>query len=405
VKNGVEPLSVDQPRHGTNFLWCLRHFAWVLVLGALVGAAIALFVAPSKPTYQTGALVVAKQLTVSEKVLPTLAASVFADGAVASHLASDPAVHGDTSGLIPDRLSVVPGQDSIVLEVQARDSDPASAARLANTAAAAFATELNRGGAGVGQFAVQSQAPVPVSPLREFSQTQRAALGALAGLLLGLGVIALTGVIRRPVVTSRDVASAVGVPLLGTVELQRMKRGSYLGPRGVRGIATVTRWLATVPAGRLTLISSRSHAGMRRRVYVMLAVALSTLRRVRPDAPFELVTAVERHSIERRSAGAHRAPRPEDEAELVIADGGSPLDVADPSLTNVSVVAVAPRGLPRRRLRALAAEFLDGGLVGVVLVQRRIGGRSAAPSPPAAASSIPDQRVPAGSGLPEPERA
>jgi hypothetical protein len=143
----------------------------------------------------------------------------------------------------------------------------------------------------------------------------------------------------------------------------------------------------------------------------MLTVALSTLRPVKPDAPFELVTAVERHSIERRSAerrsaGAHHAAQAEDDGELVVTDGGSPLDVADPSVTDVSVVAVAPRGLPRRRLRALAAEFLDGGLVGVVLVQRRIGfGRSAAPSRPATASAIPDPRVPAGSGLPEPERA
>lgn len=400
-------LSAEQPRHGTNIVWCLVHFAWVMVVTALLGAAIALFVAPSSPTYQTSALVVARQLTASEKVLPTLAESVFADGAVAARVRTDPAVHGDTSGLIPDRLSVVPGQDSIVLEVQARDADPAAAARLANAATAAFVTELNRGGAGVGQFAVQSQAPVPVSPLRDYSQQQRAGIGAFAGLLLGLGIIALTGVIRRPVVTSRDVAATVGVPLLGTVDLQRMAHGAYLGPRGVRGIATVTRWLATVPAGRLTLISHRSGVGMRRRLYVMLTVALSTLRPVRAEASEELVAAVRRNAIEprrgRTSEGAHAEA---DEGVLVVADGGSPLDVADPALSHVSVVAVAARGVPRRRLRALAAEYLDGGLVGVVLIQRRVLGRSAA-ARAAAASSVPGPRVPADSDLaePEPERA
>jgi hypothetical protein len=396
-------LSAEQPRHGTNFVWCVLHFAWVVVLMTLLGAAVALFVAPSTPTYQTSALVVARQLTVSEKVLPTLATSVFADGAVAARLATDPAVHGDTTGLIPDRLSVVPGQDSIVLEVQARASDPATAQRLANTATAAFVTELNRGGAGVGQFAQQSAAPVPVSPLRDYSQTQRAGLGAFAGFLLAFGVIALIGVVRRPVVTSRDVASAVGVPLLGTVDMQRMARGAYLGPRGVRGIATVTRWLATVPAGRLSLISHRSGVGMRRRVYVMLAVALSTLRKVRPEASEELVAAVRRNAIQPRPGSAPARHRPEGEEELVLVDGGSPLDVADPAASNVSVVAIAARGVPRRRLRALASEYLDGGLVGVILVQRRITGRSAAAARSAASAEVPGPRVPAGSGMPEPE--
>jgi hypothetical protein len=399
-------LSADQPRHGSNFLWCLRHFAWVVVLCTLVGAAAAMLIAPSQPTYQADALVVARHLTVTERILPSLATSVFADGAVAARVAKDPAVHGDTTGLIPDRLTVVPGQESIVLDIQARDADPAAAARLANLAAAAFTDELNRGGAGVGQFEVQSEAPVPATPLREFSQQVRGALGALAGFLLGLGLVALIGVIRRPVVTSRDVQSTLGLPMLGTVELHRTARGAYLGPRGVRGIATVTRWLASAPAGRLILISSRSGVGMRRRLYVMLAVALSGLRPMKFQAAEELISAIRQHAVQQSRPDALGGSERQGAGELVLVDGGSPLDIADPAVEDISVVAVAARGVSRRHLRALAAEYLDGTLVGVILVQRRAGhGRSRNVVRPAASVPAAGSPAPAVRSVPEPERA
>jgi capsular polysaccharide biosynthesis protein len=378
----------------------------VVLLCVLLGAAAAMLVAPSKPTYQADALVVARHLAVSPNVLPNLAESVFADGAVTAAVAKDPAVHGDVAGLIPDVLTVVPQQNSIVVDVQARDTDPAAAARLANTAATAFTDELNRGGAGVGQFEVQAQATLPATPLGQFSQKVRAALGALAGLFVGFGVVALIGVTRRPVVTSRDVESTLGLPMLGTVELHRTARGAYLGPRGIRGIATVTRWLAASPARRLMLISSRSGVGMRRRLYVMLGVALSGIRPMRFEAPEELVSAIRQHAIQQVRPGGPGSRVPEGAGEMVLVDGGSPLDITDPAVDDVSVVAVAPRGISRRRLRNLAAEYMDGCLVGAVLVQRRAGrGSSLRAVRPAPSVPATDSRVPAARSVPEPERA
>jgi len=372
----------------------------VVLACGLVGAAALLLVAPNAPTYQADALVVARQLAVNARVLPSLASSVFYDGAVSTAVSADPALTGDTG---PDRLSMVTGPDSITMVVQARDDDPATAARLADVAATAFAAELNRGGAGVGEFAVQAPAVVPTTALSETSDPLRAALGALGGLVLGLGLVALIAAVHRPCVTSADVEDAVGVPLLGTVELRRAAPNTYLGPRGVRGIATVTRWLATAPSGRLALISSPSVAGMRQRVYVMVAIAMSTVRSLRLQAPRELVEVVQRHAPGGRESLVVPPPRPEETGELFLVDGGSPLEVVDPAATTVSVVAVAPLGIARRRLRALALDYLDGGLVGVILVRRRLGLRRApglTGTRPAGGWTV---RRPG--GVPEPERA
>ena len=381
-------MSSDRQRYDRYVTWSLRHFGWVLLVCVLVGAAAPLLAAPTVTTYQADALVVARQLTPNPRVLPALAESVFADGAVARAVADDPSLGAGTGtgGLIPDRVSVVAGPDSITMVVQGRDGDPGTAARLANTAAAAFAAELNRGGSGVGEFAVQAPAVVPTTPLDQISDPLRAGIGALAGLVLGLGLVASVAAMYGPCVTAWDVESAVGVPLLGTVDLPRAAPGSYLGPRGIKGIATVTRWLATAPPGRLTLVSAPAAEGMRHRIYVMAAIAMSTVRPVKLEAPGDVVWAV-RQQAPRGATPVPSSAGPEVSDELALVDGASPWEILDPAATTVSVVAVAQLGISRRRLRALALDYLNGGLVGVILVRRRLGLRRArgVPGPPAPA--------------------
>lgn len=384
-------VSSEQPRYGRKLRWCLKHFSWLAVVCSLVGAAVPLLMVQTERTYQAETLVIARQLTVHPRVLPSLAESVFADGAVAAAVAADPelgpAVGGEPGDLVPGRLSVVAGPDSVTMVVQARDDDPVTAARLADLAAQAYSVELNRGGSGVGEFAVLTAAVIPTAPLDTVSYPLQAGLGALAGLVLGLGLIALLAALRQPCVTSPDVKDAVGVPLLGIVELPRAKPGTYLGARGVRGIATVTRWLATAPPGRLTLISSHSAEGMRHRIYVMVAIAMSAVRPVRLEAPPEIVDAVRAQT--RRPGDARPSElRAEATGELLLVDGGSPEEVVDPAAAPVYVIAVAPLGISPGQLRSLALDYLDGGLVGVVLVKRRLGlrakpgvSRSPAPAP------------------------
>jgi hypothetical protein len=398
------------PREGGRLGWFLRQYAWLVLICVLAFAGAPLVLGAATPTYQADAIVVARQLAVNPRVLPQLGEAVFAGGGVAARVAEDPAVGGDGAGLIPARLSVVIPQDSIVLVVQARDEEPEVAARMADLGATAYAEALNRGGAGVGQFAVQAPAVVPGEPLRRTSPVLLALSGALAGLAVGVGLAALIGVLRRPIVTGRDVEDAVGVPLLGTVEVPLGPPGSYPGPVGVRGIASVARWMATLPTDRLLLISPPSAAGLRQRVYVMIGVLLASVRSVAFRAPDDLVEVIGQH----REGLPTRSPSDEASAGtvagqtsnaggVVLVDGGAALEIVDPLATRVSVVAIAPRGISRTRLRALADDYRDAGLVGIVLAE----GGSAVRSRPTRRIRFlaPTAGEQSATALPEPGRA
>jgi hypothetical protein len=387
--------SDPPPPRGRSLSWTLRHYGWIVLVCVLVGAAAPLLAVRPATTYQAEALVVARSVT-NEKVLPTLGASAFADGAVEAAVTADKVVGGGTTDLIPDRLSLVAGPDSITMSVQARDANPKRAAELADVAARAFAAELSRTGSGVGEFVVQGPAVVPDVPLEAVADSLQAEVGGLAGLVLGVGLVALVVTLRRPCVTSRDVETAIGVPLLGTVALPPARPGTYLGARGVRGIATVTRWLATIPSGRVSLISSRSAEGMRHRIFVMVAIAMSTVRPVRLRAAPELLDAV----LNQAPVGSVPGRHGDDVDELVLVDGGSPSEILDPADSTAYVVAVAPLGVSQRRLRAMALDYRGGGLVGVVLVNRTFGRRLRG-----AASSRPGSRVVRPAEVPETEPA
>ncbi|SDC38417.1 Capsular polysaccharide biosynthesis protein [Geodermatophilus telluris] len=360
-------LSTGAARQGSRLAWGLRHYAWVVVGCVLAMAAAPLVLGETPPVYQAQTLVVARQLTVNPEVLPSLAEAVFSDGSVAAAVAEDPSVAGGTGALIPDKVSVVTGPNSIAIAVQARDTDPAAAARLADLAAAAYVDELNRTGPGVAEFTIPSPAVVPTEPLSTVSAMTLTAGGAGAGLLLGTGLVALIAAVRRPILDAKDVEETAGVPLLGTVHLPSGARNGFPGPLGVRGMPAVTRWLATLPSGRLLLVSPTSGAEVRRRIYVMAAAALASLRPVRLEAHGHLIDAVHRHAVGRHGAG----PATAEPGGLVLVDGGSPFDTVDPTTTGVSVVAVARRGISRGRLGRLTSDYVDGGLVGVVLVDVR----------------------------------
>lgn len=347
----------------------------MVVACALAMAAATLFVAPASRTYESTALVIARELNVERSVLPRLGSAVFGSGAVANAVVADPALGGDAEDLIPDRLSLVAAEDSIVFIVQGRDSAPTDAARLANVAATAFVEQLNRGGAGIGEFALQAEAVVPSQPLSTLSTKLRVLVGGFAGILLGLGLVALVAAVRRPVVTSGDVERAVAVPVLGSMQLPAVTRRDS-GPLRAHGLATVARWLAALPPGRLVLISPRSATGIRQRVYVLLTVALWTLRPVRLEAAPPVIEAAEQHRLEVVRAGSAVRSRGTARDALVVVDGGSPIEIVDPARTTLSVVVIVPRGLSQRRLRRLTLDYQGQELVGVVLVdvRRRLPG-------------------------------
>ncbi len=351
--------------------WSLRTYGWMVLACALMGAAAPLLVTPEPPLYESDVLVIARDLPVDKTILPRLGEAVFDSGAVATAVAATPEVGVAAGDLVPERLSVVAAEDSIVYVVQARHPEPMTAAEMADVAAAAFVEELNRGGTGVGEFAVQTQALVPTQPLDGVERSWIVLAGALAGAVLGVALVALLTVLRRPVVAASDVEEAVGVPVVGTLELPGVGRGALSGPIQARGIAALARRIATVPAGRLLLRTPRSANAMGRSVFVLLAVALGVLRPIRLHAGRAVTELVDAGTDARRQRLQPPKPGSAPAGELVLSTGDPASEIVDPARTTLSVLAVVPRGISRRRLQTLVRDLGAEELVGVVLVDLR----------------------------------
>jgi hypothetical protein len=214
---------------------------------------------------------------------------------------------------------------------------------------------------------VQSEARVPSQRVAGLSAPLLAGAGAIGGALLGLGLVALLSVMRRPVIVPADITSVLDVPLLGTVALG--PRGRPV-PRNTPGIAPVTRRLAGVRSGRLVFASDVAMADARRRLILVLATTLSSFRRVS-------VAAVEPLPEFTDSADAAAVPTPwrrsaaDRSGTVVLVDGEETPEMLAHADTPVSVVLVVRRGTPQAELRAMADGYLPEELFGVILVEVR----------------------------------
>ena len=138
-----------------------RLLALVLLAAAALVAAVTLTRDP--PTADAEALVIAQRLDVDVAALPRYAEAVFHDGQVEQTVRDQLGLAADHE-VIPERVSLIAAEDSIVLLVKGHDHDPQTAVDLANGAADAFAVRLNAVGQGVGDFAVQSRARTATTP-------------------------------------------------------------------------------------------------------------------------------------------------------------------------------------------------------------------------------------------------
>lgn len=364
--------NTDRPLGSTGFVWCLKTFAWLPVLLALAFAAGGLLMFAQPGGYEASSLVVTRQLVPNAKVLPRYAAAVFYSGEVARRVADRTGL--DATALVPMRLDVVTPEDSIVLTVVGKDPDAGMAARLADAGATAFVEELNRGGPGVGTFSVQTTATVPSDPVQEFPPLLAAVLGGLVGSVLGLSIVVLVAVLRRPVVAAEDVRSVIGAELIGDLRLPRRAR-EFTHPTEVPGVIAVARRMGAITSGRFLLVSNARDAARRQQAVVTLGVALAGLRHTVLRGEPYLADEV------RTLAGGPMHPLFIEGEPIVLVDQSEPLDMLrDATALPMWVVIVAPTGISAARLRSAAADHLQSEVLGVVLVdpQRRLGRRSSA---------------------------
>ena len=149
--------------------WGIRRYRWLFLACLLLGAVAAPFAASTldKPA-DAEALIIAQRLDMSPDALPRYGETLFDNGQVAEAVAAKFKDGTAFKDIVPNHVSLIADQDSIVFHVVGHDPDPKTAADIANTAAITFVQALNAPGVGVGSFALLGLAEpnVPAHPVQ-----------------------------------------------------------------------------------------------------------------------------------------------------------------------------------------------------------------------------------------------
>lgn len=362
--HGQDPQTPSRTRSGGSrggsplLRWAARRY-WPLLLVSLLLVAVSVpwALAPEQDTYRAEALVVAQTSEMEPEALPRYAESVFHSGPVVDRVADVLGVPSDPTELVPDAVSLKAGQDSVVLSVLGQDADPATAATIANAAANAYLLELNKPGPALAVFALQSSASPPLQPV-DTGLRDRAGLvlGILGGLALGLGLVLLVLVVRRPALDGAAFEEALAAPLLGHLVMP-VPAPPDLDRREVIGLAPLVRHLTQLPVRTLHVVSDPRDAELRVAVRDVLDEVLAG----RPAAGLQVVPAPQRS---RSAEGAGFEPR----LHLVDLDG--PMD-ALAAAPGTPALLVVREGVPEQRLLRTVAQYPDLDVVGVVVVTPR----------------------------------
>ena len=385
--DAVGVLGWGMRRYGALFLACF------LLGGIVVPYLVLRYETPA----EARALVLAQRLDMDLEALPRYGEAVFANGEVARAVASQFPDAGGEEDLIPERLYVLAEQDSLVLTVVGRDTDPQTAADIANVAAESYVQALNSAGPGVGLFILQSPAEPPSSGGENpFGMTVAIALGIAAGLALALAAVSVVLVARRPVVDAADAEQLTGIPVLGTVGVPRAGRDSYAPAEDFPGLVPVCRRLLSLGTSTIVVVSNPRERRVREQLSMAMAAVLMRVRNVDFVAPAPARAAL----AERLPAVAagRRATGDPDRGSITLVDSSEPLDLVHPP-EDTATVLVAPVGIRSTVLRNAVVEHLGGAVARIVLVKpagrfrRRLGVAGDAARGRAARSAEPAERA------------
>ena len=375
--------------------WGLRRYRLLFLVCLLLGVVVAPFAAArlDQPA-QAEALIIAQRLDTSLTALPRYGEAIFNNGQVADAVAPLLGAGVSHKDIIPDHVSLVADQDSIVFHVIGHDPDPKKAALIANTAADTMLKALNIPGAGVGAFEKMSPAVSRGAPPRGLNRVLAIPVGLVTGIVLGLAAISLLLAARRPVIDAAGVEEATGVTALGTVTVPRARRGRFARPDQFPGLVPVCRRLLRLETPTVVLVSRSRDRRLRAQVSVALTGILMRVREVAFTGPPELREGVEQaREALGPDAGRHSVPGANGRAGLTVIDSADPLDLVQPPELTAAVL-VAREGISSAALRAAVVEHLGGSAKArVVLVRRgRLIRRPSTP-PPGAAQVTPVEEV------------
>ena len=349
--------------------WGLRRYR-LLVIACLVLGTVLLPLAASrvvKPA-DAEALVITQRLDMDLTALPRYGEAIFNNGEVAQAVAAQFGDGADFDDVIPNRVSLIADQDSIVYRIVGHDPDPQTAADIANTATATFLEALNVPGVGVGAFTLLSPAEPPEAPEKGVSRLVSVPVGVATGATLGLALLSILLVVRRPVIDPAGVEEATGVRPLGTVIVPRTRRGQFARAEEFRGLIPVCRRLLQLKTPAIVLVSRSRDERVRRQVSVALTDVLMRIREVRLTAPTELQKVIE----ERRAAlsGNAEAQDRSGEDAITVVDSNDPLDLVQPPELTAAVL-IAREGVSSAALRGAVLDHLGGSAEACVLLVKR----------------------------------
>lgn len=334
--------------------WGIRRYAWLIVLFVVaLGVVVPAALSRAPDQFEARALVgPVKVLRMDNTdVLPRLGASVF-EGVPDTDEVRRAAGLRREEKLAPDELELEEAQDNIVFTVLARHSDPEVAAAIANAAATRFVTELNIYSQPVGSFSVSELATVPTDPLPRLAGPQVWGLGIAAGLLAGLGTVALLVLLSRPVIDAASAREQTGAPVLGRITLGRHDRP-------VTGMTQLCHRLLSQPTGMVLMVGSANTRRARRELTGELARWLSRVRRVIPLGSREPVD----------DYGSASLALPGYPDVLCVLDDASPVEVATRPEQSLTLLVIR-EGISRNELQELAQQYLDSGNGALLLVRR-----------------------------------
>jgi hypothetical protein len=358
--------------------WGVRRFMWIFIAIIPITAGVSLIAAHGAPTidkqYKASALVIATNRNFSPDLFARLADAVFTGGTVAEKAVQAGHLPIAPRDLIPTHASLEPVQDNIITRVVGTDVDPQLAAAIANAAASALVDELNKSGEGVGHFAVQDQARVPAAPSTETSRSGPLAVGIVAGVILGAGIIGLILALRRPVLGAGEAAELVGAPVLGMPTLPPLRAGRPIEPQTVKGLSALAKRLLPELPGVTALASCGGDERIRTLIAQLVATVLAerdpTFLIRSTDEAVQLM--YEQLAIPHNLIVSDRVPDGQMwRRAAVVIDGPSAktFDIPQSLPARASVVLVVVEGAPLTRVLEAAGQFLPGELDGIIFVR------------------------------------
>ena len=120
-----------------------------------------------------------------------------------------------TTSQLSNKVSVTAAGDTEIIHIQVMDKDPVLAQSITNTMTRIFQSEVKEI-MKMDNVQIIDEAPLPQIPA-EPNRVRNVILGALIGLVMGIGLAFLLEYLDRSVKTEEQVTAILGVPVLGSI--------------------------------------------------------------------------------------------------------------------------------------------------------------------------------------------